>query len=482
MSFISPLQNVIVQKGYLEKKFQPALEAELGFDLLAEIDPIEARVGEAKVLTRRAILPPITQDVVPSPTVFTDLNNGITPQQVTYEQYVTAMAKRRGMMTLDLELDWAKIASEYVKNWTDLAKQAAQSRDSRAAAALFSAYDGGNTYATAASTGTTTATVAIDNVNGFDTSYAAAIAAGASPGVPVGVSASNPLAVTIISQQAATMNQMMAALVTNVAPDATNLSTAYSPGAPYGRSGVLTLVSPTSGATITVALGDVVKANDGSVVLRPYGKLSRGQLQGTDLATLPLLARAKGRLQARSVPPLPNKMYACMIDSLLWADLEQDQAFQRATQGTWGGVNSFFASGRVNTALGIEFVTTSLNPVYPIPGQPNVVARHALVCGMGVLVKSPSIGFERAAKASQGNDEDGVDIGRAGATDVRIVDGVKMVTRQPLDPEATVVTQTWSWAMGHVAATDITSTPQVIPQTDNARFKRAVLIEIGSQS
>jgi len=484
MSFIPPLANVLVQRGFLERKIQDALEPLLGFDKLAEIDPIEARVGESKTLTRRALLPPVTSDVVPTATVYTDLNNGITPQQLSYEQYTTTIAKRRGMMTLDLELDEAKIVSEFVSNWEALAGQAAQSRDSRAAQYLYSAADSGNTFALGAGTvATGNMTVHVDNINGFDTAYTAALAAGGSPGVPQPTSPANPLAASIISQQAgASFNTSITVLVVGVTPDATNTSTGAGSGTAYDRSGNVILQLPAgSAATLAMSAGDVLVASDGSAVIRPNGKLSRAQLTGTDLGTLSILTRAKAKLKLRGVPKMPNGLYACMIDSALWADLEQDLGFRTATQGQWGQVGSFFTNGQTNRALEMEFVETNYNPVFSIPGQSNVVARHALVCGMGCIVKSPSLGFERAAKRASGADlDDEGSIGPAGATDIRLVDGVKMVTRQPLDPEATVVTQTWSWQMGHAVATDVTSTPLVIPSTDYSRYKREVLIEMGS--
>jgi hypothetical protein len=476
MSFIPPVQSVLVQTNFLERKFQDALHAVIGFEQLAEKDPIEARIGEGKTLTKPALLPINQTDSVPSAPIFTDLNNGMTPQQRTFEQYVTYIAKRKDMLTLDLELDWATIASQFVKNWVDLAEQAVISRDSRAAATLFAAYDGGNSYCTGAPT-TTGANVAVptDNAVGFDTAYTGAIAAGLSPGVPQPVSGSNPQAVTIISQQNGTMGNVTSALVTNVAFDATNVSTAYYTGAPYGRSGTLTIAPATGNVAVTIGVGDIIKAVDGSVILRPNGKLSRGSLAATDVATLSLLTKAKGRLVSRGVKKMPNGMYACMIDPMLWSDLENDVAFQRATAGGFSS-NGFFKNGKVSSALGLEFVETSLNPVYAIPGQTQygLAARHALVVGMGALISSPSIGFERAANLSA----QGVP---SGATDVRMMDGIKMTTRQPLDPEATIVSQTWSWANGHVAATDITSTTAQNPQTDAARYKRGILVEFASQ-
>ena len=479
MSFIAPLQNVIVQKGYLERKFQDALLPVLGFDKLCEVEPLDARVGEGKTMTRRAILPPITQDVVPTATVFTDLNNGITPQVVTYEQYNVTMAKRRGMMTLDLELNEYTIANEYIKNWEDLGRQAGQSQDLKAAQTLYTAYDSGNTFATANGTvASGTMTVHVDNINGFDTAYSQAIAAGQSPGVPQPVTASNPLAANVI---AASNGATISVLVVAAAPDGTNTSTGNVAGAAYGRSGNLSIVLPTgSSATLAMALGDTLNAVDGAVVLRPNGKLNRNALISTDLATLSQLTRAKAKLKMRGVQTLPNGMYACMIDSLLWSDLENDPNFRAATQGSWGQVNSFFANGATSKALGLEFVETNVNPVFAIPGQPYLVERHALVVGMGCVVKAPSVAFERAARQANAEDVDGVDIVKAGATNVRFVNGIKLVTRQPLDPEASVVTQTWSLQQGNVAATDITSTPAQIAGTDTARFKRGIMVSFAS--
>ena len=470
-AFIPPLQQVLVQLGYLEKKIQDGLEPELGFDRLCATDPVEARVGESVTLTRAAILPPVTQDAVPI-AAGVDLNQGMTPQGITYEQYLVSIADRRGMMNLSAKMDETKIVSEFLIFTKALAGQAGSSRDVRAAQALLPAYEGGNTYANAAANAATSATV--DNIKGFDTQYVgwspfSTIAATKSPGLPATVSSTNKLPVQIIPANPATAPTNVN--VIGVAPDSTNKSTAYSGGVYYGVSGTLTFDAP-----VTLLVGDTIQALDGATVLRPNGKMNRSQLTGADSITLQQLARARAKLENRKVPKLPNGMYAALVDAQVFADLLNDPAFRQATQGQFGGASPYFAGGQVAGTLGLEFVSSTQVPIYPLgaPGS-GLVERHAVVCGAGAIVRSPSLGARNAAMRAMASPG-------AGAVDVRYVDDIKYVLRGPIDVLADTYTMAWEFSMGHVAPTDVTSTPMQIASTDYARYKRAVMIGFASAS
>ncbi len=467
-AFIPALQTVLIARGFLERAIHGALEPELGFDKLCDVEPFEARVGESKTMTREAILPPVTQDAVPIAAGI-DLNQGMTPQGVTYEQFMVTLAERRGMMNLSLKMDETKIASEYMRFIRNLAQQAGSSRDVRAAQSLLPAYEGGNTYATAVATAATSVTV--DNVSGFDTQYIgwspfATTGATASPGIPQPVSPTNKLPVRIVP--AANPTQAVTVNVTGVVPDATNACSAFSGGVYYGKSGTLTFDVP-----VTLAVGDTIQSLDGASVIRPNGKLSRSQLTSTDSVGLQQLSRARAKLENRKVPKLPNGMYAALVDAQVFADLLNDPAFRQATQGAFT-TTPFFASGQVVSTLGLEFVSSSQVPIYPIGGSNSgLVERHAIICGKGCIVRAPSSGAANAARKAQANPG-------SGAVDVRYVDDVKYVTRGPIDVLADTVTMAWEFATGHVAPTDITSTPAQIASTDYARYKRAVTVGFAS--
>ena len=60
---------------------------------------------------------------------------------------------------------------------------------------------------------------------------------------------------------------------------------------------------------------------------------------------------------------------------------------------------------------------------------------------------------------------------------VHMVDGVAMVTREPLDRLRQIIAQSWYWIGAFCAPTDTTTNPTVIPTATNAAYKRAVVIE-----
>lgn len=469
-AFIPALQNVLVQKGYLERKIRDGLEPELTFDRICETEEIEARVGESVTMTRAAILPPVTQDAIPI-AAGTDLNQGMTAQGLTYEQFLVTLADRRGMMTLSAKMDETKIASEFLRFSKALGGQAGMSRDVRAAQAFLPAYEGGNTYAKAA-LAASAGPVAVDNIQQFDTQYVgwspfSTSAPTQSPGVPLAVTAVNKLPVRIIP---AAGGAAISVNVIGVAPDPTNSSSAFSGGVFYGISGTLTFDAP-----VTLAIGDTIQSLDGAVILRPNQKTNRSQLAATDAIGLAQLARARAKLESRKVPKLPNGMYAALVDPMVFADLLNDATFRQATQGSLS-VAPYFKGGTVLALLGLEFVSSSQVPVYPIGGiASGLVARHAIVCGLGAIVRAPSKGAKNAAERAMNSPA-------AGAVDVRYTDFMKFVLRGPIDVLADTYTLAWEFSMGHVAPTDVTSTPLLIASTDYSRYKRSVVVEFASQA
>ena len=58
-----------------------------------------------------------------------------------------------------------------------------------------------------------------------------------------------------------------------------------------------------------------------------------------------------------------------------------------------------------------------------------------------------------------------------------MVDGVCMVTREPIDRLQQIIAQSWYWIGGFCAPSDITTNNMTVPTATNANFKRAVMIE-----
>jgi len=57
------------------------------------------------------------------------------------------------------------------------------------------------------------------------------------------------------------------------------------------------------------------------------------------------------------------------------------------------------------------------------------------------------------------------------------VDGVAMVTREPLDRLQQIIAQSWYWIGGFCAPSDVTTVTATVPTATSSTFKRAVTIE-----
>jgi len=60
---------------------------------------------------------------------------------------------------------------------------------------------------------------------------------------------------------------------------------------------------------------------------------------------------------------------------------------------------------------------------------------------------------------------------------VSLVDGIAMVTREPIDRLQQIIAQSWYWIGGFCAPSDTMTNPTVVPTATNAAFKRAVMVE-----
>lgn len=58
-----------------------------------------------------------------------------------------------------------------------------------------------------------------------------------------------------------------------------------------------------------------------------------------------------------------------------------------------------------------------------------------------------------------------------------VIDGVRMITRAPMDRLQQIVAQSWEWIGAFCTPSDITANPTVLPTATNSAWKRAVVIE-----
>jgi hypothetical protein len=433
-NFPAALQPII-QQGFLEREFEQALQSRLGYRACADREDIAVGIGETLTKTRAGLKPSVTTPVPPATN--TNLDNGLTPSTWGIEQYTLTINHYAATTDLNMVTSRVGIASQFLQNAHVNGEQAARSLDELARNALFNSYFGGNTRVRT-TLGSPGAAVAVDDIRGFLTVFV--------NGVQTPVSTSNTLTVTI----GANPYTLLGAVT-----DTTNVSTA-----PNGISGVLTLSSAVSVSDGTA--GNSVTSAIASVIVRPSQRGNTSSLLAGDTLTMSALLDAVAKLRMNAVPEIDG-VYNCYLDPVsarqLFADPDFRQLFQGATSA-----NQVFRQGMVNDFLGLRFIPTTEAFVQPHPSLAGLMIRRPIVCGQGALIEGDFAGM--AAE----------DIAPADSI-VSIVDGVAMVTREPIDRLQQIIAQSWYWIGGFCTPSDTTTNPSTIPTATNAAFKRAAMIE-----
>ncbi len=280
--------------------------------------------------------------------------------------------------------------------------------------------------------------VAVDDVRGFQTYFV--------NGVLLPISSSNTLTVTVGSD---------AYTLIGCAVDAANISTA-----PGGISGVLTFSTNVTVADGTA--GNAVQAANASVILRPNARPTTPQIIATDQLTMANLLDAVAQLRLNAVPEVDG-VYNCYLDPVSARQLFADQDFQRLFTGATSA-NQVFKTGMINDFLGLRFLPTTEAYVQPHPTLAGVMIRRPIICGQGALIEGDFAGMAASDVAPQ----DAL---------ISLVDGVAMVTREPLDRLQQIIAQSWYWIGGFCTPSDTSTNPTTVPTATNASFKRAVMIE-----
>lgn len=433
----------IIQTGYLERKFEQALRSVLRYRLVADREQFQVRIGETLTKSRAGLLAPVTTAMTnaqaTNPTGSSMLDNGLTPDTYAVEQYTIAIARYAKTMNLDIVGEQVGIANQFVQNAIALGENAARSLDDMARNAIFASYLGGNTRVrvTLASAGTT---ISVDDVRGFQTV--------AVNGVQVAVSAGNPMSVTVGSNVYS---------LTGFTVDGTNVST--TPGG--GTSGTLIF-----SGSVTVADGtanNAVVAATAPSIIRPAGRSTTAGLQASDTLTMSNLLDAKAKLELNAVPKVDG-FYNCYLDPVSSRQLFADPDFKQLFQGATSEQAEYRAGELTSTFLGLRFLPTTEALVQAHPSIAGAYVRRPIIAGMGALIEGDFAG-DIAAQS-----------GRAVA-EVSMVDGVAMITREPLDRLQQEISQSWLWIGGFCAPTDLTTTATTVSTATNASFKRACAIE-----
>lgn len=425
----------IIQQGFLEREFQQALVSRLGYRACADREGIAVGIGETLTKTRAGLKPSVTIPI--SAATNTNFDNGLTPGNWGVEQYTITINHYAATMDLNMVTARVGIASQFLQNAYTNGEQAARSLDELARNALFTAYFGGNTRVrvTLASAG---AAVAVDDIRGFQFAFV--------NGAQQSVSALNPLTVTIGSDVYTTVG---------ATADTTNVSTTWG-----GISGVLTLSGNASVSDGTA--GNTVLSATASSIMRPSGRGNVSLLVASDTLTMSVLLDSVARLRVNAVPEIEGA-YNCYLDPVSARQLFSDPDFKQLFQGATSA-NQVFRKGMTNDFLGLRFMPTTEVFVQPHPTLPNVMIRRPIICGAGALIEGDFAGMAADDVAPS----DSI---------VTMVDGVAMVTREPIDRLQQIIAQSWYWMGGFCAPSDTTTNPTTVPTATNASYKRAIIVE-----
>lgn len=481
--FPAQIMAVIEQKNFLQTKIRKSLLPTLVFRP-RKIDPddwFDARIGETKTFTRRALIAPSTTPLNPANN--TGLDNGMTADTRSYEQWMATLNEYPGFIPTNILGQETLIADIYLDNMDALAQKAGSSMERLCSQQIFQRYDSGDTFVRTAET--SSLTIPVDNGNGFDTQYPTANLPLYS--VPTAVSGTNKLPVAIVD--GTTHNIKALVNVTGCAFDTPNHSYMQNGGQSYGQSAVLTI-----DVAETVAIGDRIVAldvsaatanvppavgsalnpvfKDGSYVVRPLD--TNGNMIPTAQAMLAanvmnpsvMIPYAVSIAKRRGVPKLANGLYGCAIDSTLLSSFYSDTGFQRATATNWDR-GRYFTDGLIAAGWGVEFTEATEVPTYAAPSG-SFSLRHAVVFGQDAISEHPFKGTMNAADI----------VAKVGdVADERWVDRIKFRSLAAIDTLGQVLKFAYDYVGDFQCGTDKASNPNVIQQSDFARFKRAVILQ-----
>lgn len=429
-AFPTALQ-AIIQQNFLEREFQEALQSVQAFRQIADREEFSIGIGETITKTRRGLKTPVTTPLTPSNN--TNLDNGLTPAGWTVEQYTLALNMYADTIDLNMVTSRVGLASQFLQNAKVNGVQAGQSLDRLARNTLFNAHMGGNTRVSV-TLAAAALTISVDDIRGFQNVFV--------NGVLTPVSATNTMTVTVGSN---------AYTLTGATADGSNVSTA-----PNGISGTLTF-----SANVTVAdgtAGNAVTSAVAPTILRAGGRATTAALTGTDLLTMGLCLDAVAQLRNNNVPTIDG-MYNCYLDNKSARQLFTDPDFKLLFQGSNSAQE--FREGRVVELLDLRFIPTT-EAFQQTLGNVNV--KRPIICGQGALIEGDfaANGYSDVA---------------TGDAMLEMIDGIAMVTREPLDRLAQIIAQSWYWIGGFAVPTDLTANTSIIPTASNAYYKRAVVLE-----
>ncbi len=452
-NFPTGLQAAL-QLDMLNREFEEGLDSILAYRRMALTQTINARIGETLTRSRKGRTAP---NITPlsGTQVQANLDNSMTPQSYSIEQYTFTMQRYADTQDVYLMQELAGIADQVIAASRNNGVAGAQTLERLAKLRLFGAYNSGNTYVRTSLGASSTTSCHVDDIRGFQTVLV--------NGVVTPVSAANPLTVQETATSATGVNQILT--VTAATADATDNSLypgSNGSGSTDGISGTLTFNAATAPVN-----GDAIIASNAPQILRPSNKVTTSELTGSDVLSIGLILDAVAALRNNGVPALSNGNYACVLDNASLRALFSDQQFNVMFAASSKSYE--WRSGDVFDLLGVTFIPTTEAYVQTPSGAdgPQVTVRRPIVMGAEGLI--------------QGNFE-GLDmwLAREGVSpigEVMLVNNVAQIIRPPLDRLMEQLSLSWTWVGDFAVPTDSTATNTIIPTASSSLFKRAIVIE-----
>jgi len=448
-----------IQTGLLERKFIDPLKNILAYRKIADPETFSGRIGDTITKTRVGLMIPNTTALNPSTN--TNLDNGLTPQQYSDEQYTLAIYQYPQVAPpINLIDDETSIASFAMKNSENLGIAQATAIDRIARFSLFNSYMSGNTVVTA-TLGSAGVTISVDDTRGFQT---VVVNGNVTP-----VSSGNPLPVFI--------NNTLYNVI-GFANDVSNVSSAAITG---GTSGTIT--TSTNVTVLNGTAGNAVISSFAPVIFRPNARATTAAIQSTDLLNMQTILNSVAYLRNNAVPDIDG-YYNLYLNSTSRNQLFADPEFQLLNRGV-GVKDPTYQDAMIYTFLGTRLVTTTETFVQPPQGTAPVpvaqTIQRPILCGKGALVegiftKGLDAIRNMAAQGGTGSIESFKQVVNVMGDDF-MYDGFYQYLRHPIDQLGQIITQTSNYIGGFTVPTDVTTTSAIIPTASNAYFKRALIIE-----
>jgi hypothetical protein len=374
---------------------------------------------------------------------------------VSTEAWEVTASKYARSVSIDETTRAVAIASIGARRARTLGINAGMTINRLTRAALFMAYESGQTLITAGA-GPTTA-VPVLNINGFTTYL--------QNGRQTAVSVTNPMPVHLYDTGSVSF------VARNV--------TACVPTVAGATSGPGTL---TIDANATFATRGIIYSDACPYVHRVGGGLGIDAITSTDILTLAECTAATASLKDANVPPHDDGTYHVHVTATEWAQLSKDSGFLQAIRaptghpylanlayGVWGDM--MFVQNTENPRTGTY---SASDPVATLEfatlggGAGTIPIQRAIVTGGGALVEMFLPGEQTLSSAGVTGKLGDFEITANGIN--IITDGVKLIMRAPVNKLQDVSTFSWKFCGGWGVPTDQTAGAA-------AMFKRAVVIQ-----